>query len=205
LQYINFKDALPVPKKEQLPLSILIVVLGIGVLLVVIASVTLGVLQAQLSDQITDQLLQKNRVEAELKEEQASARQEQEQQRLEASIEQLTLQISEEKLLLELIENTTSSPLSIGFAPYLDGLARQINSQLWLEEITLENGGEEIALIGQAQRPEAVLHYLQKLGDEAAFRGHQFRVFHITQNQQSPELLHFVIRTKEKISERDLE
>ncbi len=61
-----------------------------------------------------------------------------------------------------------------GFSKYLAGLSRQDISQLWLNQITILNGGNEIKLYGLTTQSAHVPHYIQRLSHEPVFKGTAF-------------------------------
>ena len=84
-----------------------------------------------------------------------------------------------------------------GFADHLQGLARQQIDGMWFTEIQLQNGGQQLALIGQTRRPEYVPRYVQKLTAEDIFIGHQFRVFRMSVPADKKNIFEFELRSKE--------
>lgn len=83
------------------------------------------------------------------------------------------------------------------FAEHLSGLARQHIDGMWLTEIQLQQGGQQMALLGQTKEPEYVPQYLQKLSGEAVFEGHRFRVLRIHVPEDRKDLHAFELRAKE--------
>lgn len=78
-----------------------------------------------------------------------------------------------------------------GFSAHLTGLARQHRNDLWLQGISLANGGATVSLQGGSQNPAAVVRYLRRLGKEPAFAGLEFRSVRIDRDEDSPEYLRF--------------
>ena len=64
---------------------------------------------------------------------------------------------------------------STGFSAYFGGLARNTLDGLWLSNVALSAGGEEMLLKGQATEPQLVPRLLQTLAHEQAFAGRTFR------------------------------
>jgi len=62
-----------------------------------------------------------------------------------------------------------------GFADYFRALARNTLDGLWLRDLQVSAGGEDLLLKGKALEPELVPRLLQKLVREPAFAGRSFR------------------------------
>lgn len=103
------------------------------------------------------------------------------------------------RLMARLGEN--ESPQTAGFANHLSGLARQAFNGLWFTGLQLQQGGRQMALIGQTRKPEYVPQYLQKLSLEPVFAGQQFRVFRMSVNDDSPTQMRFEIRSREALDQ----
>ncbi len=87
-----------------------------------------------------------------------------------------------------------STVLATGFAEHLQGLGRQHINGMWFTEIQLQQGGKQLALTGQTRKPEIVPRYIQNLGREPVFEGHQFRVFRMHVPETEKQLLEFELR-----------
>ena len=90
-----------------------------------------------------------------------------------------------------------SQKIEAGFAGHLEGLARQNINGMWLTEIQLQQGGQELALMGRTRAPEFVPRYLQNLATESIFSGRQFRVFKMSIPEGENNLLDFELRATE--------
>lgn len=79
---------------------------------------------------------------------------------------------------------------SSGFAALLQGLADRHPPQgLWLTQIRLHAGGDDLALQGLTQDQELLPLYLQSLGQSTAFSGRDFAHFDLQRDEQ--DLLRF--------------
>lgn len=79
---------------------------------------------------------------------------------------------------------------SSGFAALLQGLADRHPPQgLWLTQIRLHSGGDDLALRGLTQDQELLPLYLQSLGQSTAFRGRNFA--HLDLQRDGQDLLRF--------------
>jgi len=79
---------------------------------------------------------------------------------------------------------------SSGFAALLQGLADRHPPQgLWLTQIRLHAGGDDLALQGLTQDQELLPLYLQSLGQSTAFSGRDFAHFDLQRDKQ--DLLRF--------------
>jgi len=66
-----------------------------------------------------------------------------------------------------------------GFAAQVEALARQHRPGLQLERIVLGADGPRVSLAGNATAAAELVAYLRRLGQEAAFRGLQFRTLQV--------------------------
>lgn len=87
--------------------------------------------------------------------------------------------------------------LKKGFADHLSGLARQHIDGMWFTDIQLQQGGQQLALMGRTRAPEYVPQFLQKLSSEEIFSGHQFRVLRMNVPAERKDLLDFELRANE--------
>lgn len=85
---------------------------------------------------------------------------------------------------------TLDAQRSNGFAALLQGLAdRHPPRGLWLTQIRLQAGGDDLALRGLTQDQELLPLYLQSLGQSSAFSGRDFARFDLQRDAQ--DLLQF--------------
>jgi len=63
---------------------------------------------------------------------------------------------------------------NFGLSPYLVGFARQHVAGTWLTRVDVAAGGTQIGIEGQAQAPEFVPLYVQRLAAEPVFEGKVF-------------------------------
>ncbi|WP_097462372.1 PilN domain-containing protein [Mangrovitalea sediminis] len=93
--------------------------------------------------------------------------------------------------------HTLSGAGQMGFSPYLTALARQSASDLWLREVVLNGSTGDVTLSGRTTKPEAVPDYLERLRQEAAFKGKSFAEFDMQRDDKKP-ILDFVLSTQGK-------
>lgn len=89
----------------------------------------------------------------------------------EVSHAQATLARREE--ILHLLESGAMGSHD-GFSAYLQGIARQIPSGLWLTGLSIDAGGNAIEIRGSALDEKIVPDYIRRLGSEKVFQGRQF-------------------------------
>jgi len=83
-----------------------------------------------------------------------------------------------------------------GFSTYLEGLARKRIPELWLTQIRIDDGGEQMFLNGSALQPDLVPKYLQRLATEVAFKDRVFQTFTLTRPEGEAWRVDFSIGTK---------
>ncbi|MCQ4309982.1 PilN domain-containing protein [Pseudomonas stutzeri] len=97
---------------------------------------------------------------------------------------------------------TLDAQRSSGFAALLQGLADRHPPQgLWLTQIRLQAGGDEMALEGLTQDQELLPLYLQSLGQSSAFSGRDFARFDLQRDEQ--DLLQFRLSSKAAVEGDD--
>lgn len=88
-----------------------------------------------------------------------------------------------------------------GFVAPLQALAQQHpQSGLWLEAISLSDGGQQIRLQGCSQDQELLPQYLQRLGQNSVFQGREFARFDI--QREGDQLLRFDLSSRAKDQEK---
>ena len=85
---------------------------------------------------------------------------------------------------------------SIGFSPYLIGLARQKLDQLWLRRIHIADAGNSLWLEGSTRKASLVPSYLQALNAEDIFAGHAFSVFELLVQEEGVATIDFILKSK---------
>ncbi len=75
----------------------------------------------------------------------------------------------------------------------LESLARYRQPGVWLQRISLLQGGREVQLVGNAIKPEQVPAYLQLLGDKNVFGGQVFGRLQLNRLQESSGRIEFTL------------
>ena len=115
---------------------------------------------------------------------------------LDAEIDRLVTEMKSKNDVVNLLSGQSLGNTT-GFSPYLEGLARQIMTGLWLREINIGNGGNDLYIAGSTLDPKLVPKYLRRLSNEAVFSGTDFRSFEMHRQEKQPERLDFVVKTSE--------
>jgi Tfp pilus assembly protein PilN len=85
-----------------------------------------------------------------------------------------------------------------GYSGYLTSLARQHLSGMWLTDIYVSGGGDEVRLMGRSREPELVPRFIQRLAKEQGFENTRFTVFQMNRpelDKQAASYVEFVVRT----------
>ena len=112
---------------------------------------------------------------------------------LELRLGTVRAELESKRALARLLEENMGHSTG-GFSPALVALGRQRVEGLWLTAFALTEGGETLALQGRTFSGARLLHYLQRLGDEASFGGAEFRTFSLERDEAGSTLL-FDVRT----------
>ncbi|ROR34209.1 hypothetical protein [Inmirania thermothiophila] len=87
-------------------------------------------------------------------------------------------------------------PGGAGFAGVLEGLARRRLEGVWIERLTIGDGGRDLAVGGGAVAPRLLPRWLAGLREEPAFAGRLFDEFAIRRPQPRPAQVEFDLRTR---------
>lgn len=110
--------------------------------------------------------------------------------KLAANVFELRAQLQSRTQLVTAL-NGSASARSAGFARHLDDLAASAQAGLWLTDIELTNGGNNVRLAGMTTDPVLVPRFLKNLGSGAQFVGHRFDAFELAADETGA--LHFTI------------
>lgn len=137
---------------------------------------------------------QYSRQQARLAQLRAAAGRHKEMAGLDREIARLTREKRTKGRVVNLLAGQTVGNTS-GFSSYLEGLARQIESGVWLRSIAIRHGGSDLSIAGSTLDPKLVLVYLRRLSKEAAFAGTEFKSFKLQRRARTPAAVDFVIKT----------
>ena len=84
-----------------------------------------------------------------------------------------------------------------GFSSHLVGLARQRIHGVWLQTIRINEGGDDLKLVGYTLRPDGVPDLLEKLRSEPAYMGRDFRRLLLERTSGETNRVRFTISTRE--------
>ncbi len=141
------------------------------------------------------------RLEADYSQQQAAAAQRREQagQGPEAAdLDRRIARLTEEKRAKGHVLNLLAGPstgTTGGFSAYLEGLARQTQSGVWLRHIAIGHGGSDLSLAGSALDPKLVPRYLKRLSGEPVYAGRAFRTFKMTRRAHAATAVDFAVKT----------
>lgn len=83
-----------------------------------------------------------------------------------------------------------------GFSSHLEGLARRPLQGLWLTGISIDKGGRQMALRGYTLSADLLPHYLERLRDEPAFSGVEFRTVEMNRSTEDARRIEFHLDTR---------
>lgn len=111
-------------------------------------------------------------------------------------IEALTKEVRVRERLYDVIVPGTGGNIE-GFSSHLVGLARQRIHGVWLQTIRINEGGDDLMLVGYTLRPDGVPDLLEKLRSEPAFMGRDFRRLLLERTSGESNAVRFTISTHE--------
>jgi len=116
---------------------------------------------------------------------------------LEQAVQRLRGEIRAKEAFLERFDPSSVS-FGGGFAPWLEGLARQTFDGIWLDGFSLYGDGQ-VDLSGGALKPQYVPRLVQRLGRERVFEGRDFRELRLNRPDGHTHRVHFTLSSsKEK-------
>lgn len=104
--------------------------------------------------------------------------------RLQAELEQVTDNLAQRQRLLEKVETLVLAE-DRRFSPVMAALARQIPDGVWLTDVAVASGPDQIILQGRTRAGALVLAYLERLGQEPVFSGTTFGAFRLSRPEES--------------------
>ncbi|KAA3628779.1 MAG: hypothetical protein DWQ09_07045 [Proteobacteria bacterium] len=113
---------------------------------------------------------------------------------LETEVSRLEGDLEAKRKVQKLLNGDTAGNRA-GFSQHLEGLARHPLKGLWLTGVSIENGGRQLGLRGNALSAELLPRYLETLRDEAAFAGREFRSLNMNRPVQDSTSIEFQLRT----------
>jgi len=116
-------------------------------------------------------------------------------QQLEQKLDLLKTERKQKSRILNRLQDQSISNTK-GFSKYFKALSQQRMPELWLTNIRIHEGGEQMFLDGSALRADLVPEYLQRLATETAYKGRVFQTFSLTQPETETWHLDFSIGTK---------
>ncbi len=112
-------------------------------------------------------------------------------------IQKLSTKRDSRKKLLQVLSGTGSTQQQ-GFAPFLEVLARQNVSGLWLTGFQIDLQGEpSLRLGGKTTDAEQIPEYLMQLSREKIFSGYTFETLSAERLDDPPGIISFTLATKE--------
>ena len=113
---------------------------------------------------------------------------------LETEVSRLAGDLEAKRKVQKLLNGDTAGNRA-GFSQHLEGLARHPLKGLWLTGVSIENGGRQLGLRGNALTAELLPRYLETLRDEVAFAGREFRSLNMNRPAQDSTSIEFQLRT----------
>ncbi len=91
-----------------------------------------------------------------------------------------------------------------GYSKYLLAVARQHIPGIWITGIEVAGAGDDVTLLGKSLKPELVPQFVQRLSNEPALAGVQFKVFRLDRpenekTKQRAPYVDFLIKTSEVV------
>ena len=104
---------------------------------------------------------------------------------LKAEIDGARAQLASRKAVMALLDSGQLGN-STGFSAVLTGFSRAASSDLWLTSFAVSAGGGEIEIRGRLLDASRLPAYVQRLGNEAAFKGRRFATLDMQRDDAAP-------------------
>ncbi len=114
---------------------------------------------------------------------------------LASEIDALTEEVRIRQRMYEVLSPGASGNTE-GFSSHLVGLARQRVKGVWLRSIRIDEGGQQLVLVGSTLDPEGVPDLLEKLGHEEAFMGREFHRLLLERKSKESRTVNFTLSTQ---------
>ncbi|MGD8742728.1 MAG: PilN domain-containing protein, partial [Granulosicoccaceae bacterium] len=117
-------------------------------------------------------------------------------QQAQARLEKLRRERSAREKLINVLRGQTLGNTD-GFSAHLEAMSRRRVQGMWLTDFHLSGSGERVSIKGGSLSAELVPQFLQKLSDEEAFAGTEFRVFRMQRDPEKRAAINFVLQSRE--------
>jgi len=118
-----------------------------------------------------------------------------EQHGLKKEVADLAKRIEAKQQLIEVLR-TEGFVNTSGFSAYLRTLAQQVLPNVWLTNIVISSGGEDVHLEGSAIQSVYVLELLERLSQSDMFQGQDFKGFRIARpTEKNKKYIDFIMST----------
>lgn len=149
--------------------------------------------QSQLIEQINHQKNLHSNVMAKLQE---SNQGQQSQANLKLYQEQLSQQIQRKQNVLNRLNTAgQSDQMAKPFSDYFTALASHPIKGLWIDEITLSDRGQQLALHGRTYNPKQVPTLIDRLKSDPNMHGAQFKTVTLNRDPENPAHMRFALLT----------
>ncbi|MBE0471620.1 MAG: PilN domain-containing protein [Methyloprofundus sp.] len=106
-------------------------------------------------------------------------------QNISASVERVVALLSDQQ-----------SDKNTGFSTYLNALAEQSISTIWLSQISIDSETNAIQLQGSTYLPDTLPQLIKRLNKEAVFKGRYFAHLHMQASENNAKQINFTISTQ---------
>jgi cell division protein FtsL len=115
--------------------------------------------------------------------------------KIEKQLASLRAEREAKRNLIALLQGRSALGNIEGFSSHMEGIARQRVDGMWVTAFQLNDGGEQIGIVGSSLQPELVPKFLQNLSAENSFIGTEFRVFRMQRDKEQTAAIDFELLT----------
>jgi type IV pilus assembly PilN-like protein len=184
MQQVNLYQTQFKPKKIILPAQHMLLIALLPIIIVVVTSMYFSYKQ-----QLFETSLQTKQQQLQLDQKHLSVLKQRlnsykEDPKLASELNSIRTQLQKTQTLLNHLASQESGNQH-GFSAMLAALSKQHIDELWLTQFSLLNGGQFIALQGNANTPQLIPEYIDNLAKSEQFQGETFSVFQLQQPADS--------------------
>ncbi|MFT6152910.1 MAG: hypothetical protein ACJA0E_000474 [Bermanella sp.] len=173
--------------------AILLIVLGYSVIFSLLISIALMFIATSKKEEVETKRTQLDNLNGQLEQTRRKYPVPKIDGKLIAQVDVLRVRASKNKRVLEYLENREMNISQQSFSTMLDGLSKIQQKNLWLTQIEILKGGQQIRLIGSTLYAASLPEYLKKLSEISSFVDLEFEVFEMTRTESG---LNFIVSSK---------
>lgn len=182
-------------KRVVLPANEVYGWLGLGLVLLILVSVFLEVAKVQMQRAQADLQHRQQMMTIDNEKLKNSIDTHQVDPQLQEAVADANRKLMARRRVLEWVKRSQSEERVL-FSDVLEGLGRRHINGLWLSNVSIDEKGDSMQLMGNALNPKLIPELLAALKQEKAFAGTEFRKIRIEEEKPQSTIMQFLLTTK---------